>query len=579
MQVTNSSIRTIIEQIRQNEIILPALQREYVWKRRDIENLFDSLMQDYPINTMMFWYVSDIKNENLEFYKFLKPDYQEGITINEPYNTKVKEKKTVVIDGQQRLTSLCIGIYGSYKTEKLQKETYLYLNLDGSLKIDNDEEEGAINTDKKYNFKFLKQDVVDSFIKQGQHWVKVGDVYDEDFNQSKFLFNSGLIDNDWASKTLEKLHGLFDKDILNYYPVVKDKLQDVLDIFVRTNNGGRKLTKGDLLLSMITVNWASSNNENARDYVQGILKDCIYKRVDKDWVLSCILYILEKGCKLSVDQFDNNTSKGIYKNKDKIKKTIDATFTLVRRFGMHENGLSTKLALLPIAYHIYNHIKLADIIKKDWHNGNERSFNDGVFGEMRTWLFIAIATNLFRAGTNETLEKLLKIQISNKNKDLFPLNEMVKDLKISISADKLEEMMKTEKKVSFPLLNIIYSDNQYFTEHLKMNDDFDVDHIHPQSKFDKDKDDNRYDTIPNLQLLVGEQNKSKNDLGFEKWWGSIPNDEKKKYLFPENFNPSPDAFVDFFEKRKIMLKEVLAEKLGVSQKGKSPIREDISSHV
>ena len=60
--------------------------------------------------------------------------------------------------------------------------------------------------------------------------------------------------------------------------------------------------------------------------------------------------------------------------------------------------------------------------------------------------------------------------------------------------------MKTEKKVSFPLLNIIYSDNQYFTEHLKMNDDFDVDHIHPQSKFDKDKDDNRYDTIPNLQL-------------------------------------------------------------------------------
>ena len=100
-----------------------------------------------------------------------------------------------------------------------------------------------------------------------------------------------------------------------------------------------------------------------------------------------------------------------------------------------------------------------------------------------------------------------------------------------------------------------------------------------KDKDDKDKDDNRYDTIPNLQLLVGEQNKSKNDLGFEKWWGSIPNDEKKKYLFPENFNPSPDAFVDFFEKRKIMLKEVLAEKLGVSQKGKSPIREDISSHV
>ncbi len=516
MQVSNSSIRTIIEHIRKYEIILPALQREFVWKRRDIENLFDSLMQDYPINTMMFWYVSDIKSENLEFYKFLNPDYQEGITINEPYNTKIKEKKTVVIDGQQRLTSLYIGIYGSYKTEKLQNETYLYLNLDSSLKIDNDEEEGTINTDKKYNFKFLKQDVVDSFIKQGQHWVKVGDVYDVDFKQSRFLVNSGLIDNDWASQTLEKLHGLFDEDknILNYYRVVKDKLQDVLDIFVRTNNGGRKLTKGDLLLSMITVNWASSNNENARDYVQGILKDCIYKRVDKDWVLSCILYILEKGCKLSVEQFDNKTSKEIYTNKDAIKKAIDATFILVRRFGMHENGLSTKLALLPIAYHFYHHPQLVNEVKNELHNGIKRKYNEGIYKEMRTWLFTAIATNLFRAGTNETLEKLLKLQINNKKNDLFPYNEMLKDLKISISADKLEEMMKTEKKVAFPLLNIIYSENSYFIQYLKMNKDFDVDHIHPQSKFDKDKDDNRYDTIPNLQLLFDKENKSKNDLGF-----------------------------------------------------------------
>ena len=568
MQVTNSSIRTIIEKIRNNEIILPALQREFVWKRRDIENLFDSLMQDYPINTMMFWYVSDIKSENLEFYKFLNPEYQEGITINEPYNTKVKEKKIVVIDGQQRLTSLYIGIYGSYKTEKLQNETYLYLNLDGSLKIDNDEEEGVINTDKKYNFKFLKQDIADSYIRQGQHWVKVGDVYEEDFKQSKFLVDSGLIDNDWATKTLEKLHGLFDKDknILNYYPVEKDKLQEVLDIFVRTNNGGRKLTKGDLLLSMITVNWASCNNENARDYVQGIIKDCVYKRVEKDWVLSCILYILGKGCKLSVEQFDNNTSKEIYKNKDVIKKVIVATFTLVRRFGVHENGLSTKLALLPIAYHIYNHNKLVDIIKKDWHNGYERSFNDGVFVEMRTWLFNAIATNLFRAGTNETLEKLLKVQKNNKDKELFPFNEMKKELKLSISDDKLEEMMKTEKKVSFPLLNIIYSDNQYFTEHLKTNDDFDVDHIHPQSKFDKNKDDNRYDTIPNLQLLEDKQNRSKNDLGFEKWWGQMSDDDRKKYLFPNDIDPSFDAFDDFFEKRKEMLRNILIEKLGVCPK-------------
>ena len=122
-------------------------------------------------------------------------------------------------------------------------------------------------------------------------------------------------------------------------------------------------------------------------------------------------------------------------------------------------------------------------------------------------------------------------------------------------------MMHTEKKVAFPLLNIIYSDNPYFTKNL--TEDFDVDHVHPKSHFDKDKDDNRYDTIPNLQLLVGEQNKSKNDLGFEKWWTNMHDDEKKDYLFPEDFNPSQDAFDDFYGKRKEVLMQILADKLGV----------------
>ena len=186
---------------------------------------------------------------------------------------------------------------------------------------------------------------------------------------------------------------------------------------------------------------------------------------------------------------------------------------------------------------------------------------------MRTWLFVTIATNLFRAGTNETLEKILKLQIKNnkdkKKKDQFPYKDIVNELKISISKKDIEEMMHTEKKVAFPLLNIIYSDNSYFVDNLEKNKDFDVDHVHTKSHFDKDKDDNRYDTIPNLQLLIGKQNKSKNDLGFEKWWTNMHDDKKKDYLFPKDFNPSQDAFDEFFEKRKAMLMQILADKLGV----------------
>ena len=60
------------------------------------------------------------------------------------------------------------------------------------------------------------------------------------------------------------------------------------------------------------------------------------------------------------------------------------------------------------------------------------------------------------------------------------------------------------------------------------------------------------------------QNKSKNDLEFEKWWSSVTDEEKKDYMFPLYFNPSQDAFDDFFEKRKAVFMQILADKLGVS---------------
>lgn len=50
MQITNKGIRTVLKDIESGHLILPALQREFVWKRRDIENLFDSLLQGFPIN-------------------------------------------------------------------------------------------------------------------------------------------------------------------------------------------------------------------------------------------------------------------------------------------------------------------------------------------------------------------------------------------------------------------------------------------------------------------------------------------------------------------------------------------------
>ena len=48
-------ISTILEKIDENQLFVPAFQREYVWKRDDAKQLIDSLIKEYPTGTMLTW--------------------------------------------------------------------------------------------------------------------------------------------------------------------------------------------------------------------------------------------------------------------------------------------------------------------------------------------------------------------------------------------------------------------------------------------------------------------------------------------------------------------------------------------
>ena len=52
---TPLTIAEVMRDISNNKYVLPSIQREYVWDTEQIETLFDSLMQDYPIGAFLFW--------------------------------------------------------------------------------------------------------------------------------------------------------------------------------------------------------------------------------------------------------------------------------------------------------------------------------------------------------------------------------------------------------------------------------------------------------------------------------------------------------------------------------------------
>lgn len=115
------SVSTYLTKIN-NKIFLPGLQREFVWNPDQIEELFDSLIREYPIGIITEWEVSSGQVADYTSYEFLEfyvaSDHQPPAAITsskfEKFNkeTNGQDPDFLIIDGQQRLNSLWIGACG-----------------------------------------------------------------------------------------------------------------------------------------------------------------------------------------------------------------------------------------------------------------------------------------------------------------------------------------------------------------------------------------------------------------------------------------------------------------------------------
>lgn len=90
----NKPISVLVEQIDSGELGLPDLQRPFVWKRSRIRDLFDSLYRGYPAGYLLFWRTAhDVDSHAIG-------------------TDKKRPQQNMIVDGQQRLTSLYAVIKG-----------------------------------------------------------------------------------------------------------------------------------------------------------------------------------------------------------------------------------------------------------------------------------------------------------------------------------------------------------------------------------------------------------------------------------------------------------------------------------
>ena len=481
------TVKEAIKHISHNEYLLPDIQRDFVWSTGQIENLFDSLMQGYPINSFLFWRVDRKKEERKEerkdyhFYSFrrsfnaLKDAIPQGLSVNG------ENELTVVLDGQQRLTSLYIGLKGTYAYKLPNKrggrgnehnypERKLYLNLLGPA----DEEDN-----KAFDFRFLTEKDVDNPKKDDKHWFPVGKILDiEDLSGiMDHLHKHELASNKNASDILCNLYKVIhDTPVISYYKEGKQDLDHVLNIFIRTNSGGTKLQYSDLLFStVIAGDWEGTN---AKDEVNKFVSEETQKNIgfDRDFVLrACLVLSGAKKIGFKANNFHRKNTEKIGEHWEDIKTAIRLAIRLLYDLRYTNERLTSKFPIIPIAYYM---LKIG--LPSEGHLKTDKFKHDRE--EIRKWVALSLIKGFF----NRTSVRKLEItrDIIRESTNGFPL-EQIKDSyrkNLTFSEDDLDDLLRADygNKRIFSLLLLLYPV-------LDHSNEYHIDHIFPRASFNDQK--------------------------------------------------------------------------------------------
>jgi len=565
------TIYQAIERIKRNEFLLPAFQREFVWKTSQIEQLFDSLMQGYPISSMLFWKVKENTKADFRFYQFLKKYIEYHKIHNDTIATNGVNDFHAILDGQQRLTALFIGLCGSYAYKEYRRAyaysewsyptRHLYLNISSEF----DEEQ----SDKKYKFSFLDKAITlekDIYIdKENENWFKVGIVLDLYKNDSLDDFTELHSLSKESKKIIKQLERVIHTGLnINYYEEDEQNPDKAVNIFVRINSGGTTLSFSDILMSIAIASWKEKDaRTEINDLVDGIRAKGF--NMDKDYILKSFLYLYHKDVRFKITSFNNDFIGNIESNWDNIRNAILNLFDLLKTFGLTGYTLTTNNATLPILYYIYHNNIFTDFSSKIGYKENRVI--------IKKWLLTILVRRTFGGQTDTVLTQSRKAFTIDIEKHFigtssnFPSHEINNEIKkiTDIGDDYIDELLSTQKdsQYSFSILALLYPDMDY------MNNNFHQDHMHPAATFNNINDIEKitygwktYNSILNLQMLDANENMSKSLSPLNSWVVKETKNAdvkrfKENHIIPLNINLDLSNFTEFIEHRKILLVEKL----------------------
>lgn len=606
-------------------IYLPGLQREFVWSPKQIEMLFDSLIQGYPIGVLIKW---DIRRSRDDYwtYKFIpnfiadngrvpKTINEQGFTRNNE-DAEDSDADSLIIDGQQRLNSLYIGLYGSIAMytggrggtrdeSRYWDEKKLCVNLFGHPQYDVD------GLSSKYEFSFKKSSKFgdeDEFgysyqAETHRYWFPLTNAIEDDGLLSEQSELRALVEervrslevDEETRKVLEKsaslvmdefYHNVMKGD-LPLVPIKKDN-HHVKEIFQRINIQGEEPRPYQLMLSKLMSIWPYMDHRpfNPRQKVEGWTEEFKLKfpgyetKIDRDLFMRYSYMLLDGDLSgkssvnsLSELQLDTLREKWMtgpdeysFSPFEWFRRAMEITLESLLNVGLSANTMDSKSHIALLAKFFYENPSVD-------HEANE--LQNDIFKFFAILLLLNESHGLLRRTKARTTMSVL----SERKGELtsFPALDLFNSLGASPAKEDIERVVRdarykpnTAGTTTFTSRNVAavlgLLDGIYGERNIS---DYEVDHIFPVSRVDEISDTTRdkieIHRLGNLQLLHRRVNNSDKHTQLPlNWFSDLPASDQSHYqehnLYPEDVEMTPENYTEFVEKREELIEKTLIDR-------------------
>ncbi len=382
-------------------------------------------------------------------------------------------------------------------------------------------------------------------------WFKVGDILELENGVLNYVNEHRLEKNELD--LLEKLKDAFhDKQLISFFEETEKNLNKVLNIFIRVNSGGVKLSYSDLLMSILTASFSSDIREKMNELVDA-LKDKGFSNMGQDQVLKTCLLLIGKDTTFELKNFNKKNIKEIEDNWEKITESIYNAAELLENFG-YAGYLGSAYILSSLAHFYFLNPKMDKNDEEQALKFVRNAQITSYFSSTTDTKLSAIAHSIKEARAFEAFNHNLA---KHQTCPLKITNDAIEDIVCSSSDARV-----------FPILQILYPNLNYKTT------TFHIDHIYPKSKFNKKNEKLNQDFygwrdyLFNLQLLEGAENIAKKDKDPEVWLKeeykdnqqAIEEYKRKNYIDP-TLKLEWENIKEFREKREEAIIKTLKEVL------------------